>query len=42
MAGRYTDVKFDFYKRCAKEYTKKYFKICEKLFIWLKKEYLKY
>lgn len=41
MMGRYADEKFSFYKRCTKEYTGKYLKICEELFLWLKNQYPK-
>lgn len=41
IAGRYSDAKHDFYKKCTKDYTKKYLEITRKLFVWLKKEYQK-
>jgi len=41
IAGRYDDVKFAFYKKCTKEYTKKYFDISKELYLWLKKQYQK-
>ncbi|MFH1626887.1 MAG: HEPN domain-containing protein [bacterium] len=41
IAGRYDDVKYKFYKQCTKLYTEKYFKICEELYLWLKKQYPK-
>ncbi|MEK7202988.1 MAG: HEPN domain-containing protein [Patescibacteria group bacterium] len=41
IAGRYDDAKFAFYKKCTKKYTEKYFKICEELYLCLKKQYLK-
>ncbi len=41
MACRYPDEKFTFYKKCTKDYTEKYLKICEELFLWLKMQYPK-
>lgn len=41
IAGRYDDVKFAFYKKCTKEYTRKYYNISKGLYLWLKKQYLK-
>ena len=41
IAGRYSDAKHDFYKKCTKDYTKKYLDITRQLFLWLKKEYQK-
>ena len=41
IAGRYDDAKFAFYKKCTKKYTEKYLKICEELYLCLKKQYLK-
>lgn len=41
VAGRYDDAKLDFYKRCTKEYTKKYLKISKELYLWLKEKYQK-
>ncbi|MFH1838293.1 MAG: HEPN domain-containing protein [Candidatus Kuenenbacteria bacterium] len=41
IAGRYDDEKFAFYKKCTKKYTEKYLKICEELYLCLKKEYQK-
>ncbi|KPJ55767.1 hypothetical protein AMJ49_06400 [Parcubacteria bacterium DG_74_2] len=38
IAARYDAYKFDFYKRCTKNYTKKYFKISKELYLWLKKQ----
>lgn len=40
VAARYDEEKFAFYKRCTKEYTAKFLKISEDLFLCLKKEYL--
>ncbi len=41
IAGRYSDVKHDFYKKCTKNYTKQYLDVSKQLFLWLKKEYQK-
>ncbi|MFH1030647.1 MAG: HEPN domain-containing protein [bacterium] len=41
IAGRYDDKKFAFYKKCTKNYSKKYLEISKKIIIWLKKEYQK-
>ncbi|MEK7167055.1 MAG: HEPN domain-containing protein [Patescibacteria group bacterium] len=41
IATRYDDIKYKFYKQCTKEYAEKYFKICEELYLWLKKQYQK-
>jgi len=38
IAARYDAYKFDFYKRCSKSYTEKYFKISKNLYLWLKKQ----
>lgn len=38
MAGRYKSHKLEFYKKCTKPYTEKNFKLCTKIFLWLKKE----
>ncbi|MBU2579115.1 HEPN domain-containing protein [Patescibacteria group bacterium] len=38
IAGRYDNIKQEFYKKCAKKYTEKYFKICEELYLWLRKK----
>ena len=38
IAGRYDAYKFDFYKRCTKAYTEKYYKISKDLYIWLNKQ----
>ncbi len=38
IAARYNEIKFDFYKKCTKKYTEKYFLISEKLYLWLKKQ----
>ncbi len=39
IASRYDAYKFDFRKRCTKEYVEKYFKISKELFLWLKNHY---
>ena len=41
IAGRYPEIKHDFYKRCTKEYTAEYLQITKKLLVWLKKQHLK-
>ena len=41
ISGRYQDEKFNFYKKCTKQYTEKYFQIVKELNLWLKKQYLK-
>jgi HEPN domain-containing protein len=41
IAGRYDDVKFQFYKKCTKQYTEQYLKISHKLYLWLRKKYPK-
>ncbi len=41
ISTRYDDIKFEFYKKCTKEYTEKHFLISKKLFLWLKKQYPK-
>jgi len=38
IAARYNEIKFNFYKRCDKSYTEKYFLISKNLFLWLKKQ----
>lgn len=39
IAGRYEEIKYSFYKRCTPSFTKKYYLICQEIFLWLKKEY---
>lgn len=39
IAGRYDSAKFNFYKRCDKNYAEKYFTVSKKLYLWLKKQY---
>lgn len=41
LAGRYKIDKLEFYKKCTKPYTEKHFKLCHKIFLWLKKEFQK-
>lgn len=41
ISGRYQDEKFNFYKKCTKNYTEKYLQITKELNVWLKKQYLK-
>ena len=41
IASRYDSFKFSFYKKCTKNYTKKYLNISEDLILWLKKQYQK-
>ncbi len=38
IAARYDAYKFNFYKRCNRFYTEKYFKISKELYLWLKKQ----
>ncbi|MFH1192263.1 MAG: HEPN domain-containing protein [bacterium] len=37
IAGRYNEVKYNFYKKSTKAYTEKYFKITKETYLWLKK-----
>ena len=39
VAGRYSDAKYDFYKKCTRSYTQKHLEISKQMFLWLKKEY---
>lgn len=41
VAGRYSDIKYAFYKKCTKGYTQKYLRISQKIILWLKREYQK-
>lgn len=41
VAGRYSDVKLAFHKRCTKEYVAEYINTTKELFLWLKKEFQK-
>lgn len=41
MACRYEEDRFLFYKKCTKNFSEKWFNICKKIVIWLRKEYLK-
>lgn len=38
LAARYYEIKFNFYKKCTKPYTEKYFLISQKLYLWLRKK----
>ncbi|MDI6883175.1 MAG: HEPN domain-containing protein [Patescibacteria group bacterium] len=38
IMARYNAYKFDFYKRCTKNYTEKYYQISKNLYLWLKKQ----
>ena len=38
IAARYTSYKLNFYKKCTKSYTEKYFIISKNLYLWLKKQ----
>lgn len=37
IAGRYDNIKHEFYKLCTKEYADKYLAITQTLYLWLKK-----
>ncbi|MBI4652990.1 HEPN domain-containing protein [Candidatus Kuenenbacteria bacterium] len=39
IKGRYSDVKFIFYKLCTREFTKQHFEEAKKIILWLKKLY---
>lgn len=41
IAARYDDEKLAFYKKATKEFAEKYFNITEKIYLWLKDNYLK-
>ncbi len=41
IRARYDNYKSSFYKKCDKQYTKKYFDISKKLYLWLEKQYPK-
>lgn len=41
ISARYDNIKKSFYQKCTKEYTEEYFNISKKLYLWLKKQYLK-
>lgn len=40
IRARYDDIKYQFYKRATKDYTKQYMTIANKLRLWIKKNYL--
>lgn len=39
IKARYNSYKFNFFKQATKEYTQKWFKICQKIYQWLKKQF---
>jgi HEPN domain-containing protein len=41
ISGRYSEIKYSFYKKVDKTYSHNYLVITKKLFIWLKKEFQK-
>jgi HEPN domain-containing protein len=41
IAARYDDEKLAFYKKANRQYATEYFKISERIFLWLKNNYLK-
>ncbi len=41
IAARYDNEKLEFYKKATRQYSEHYFKITEKIYLWLKKNYLK-
>ncbi|MEW6086943.1 MAG: HEPN domain-containing protein [bacterium] len=41
IAARYDNIKLAFYKKCTKNFTEKYLLTTKKLYLWLKREYLK-
>ncbi|MCG2698487.1 HEPN domain-containing protein [Candidatus Parcubacteria bacterium] len=41
IAGRYSEIKYNFYKKCTKEYTEKNLKIIKELFLCIEKKYQK-
>lgn len=38
IAGRYDDYKLSFYKKAKPAFTKKYFRLCRNLLLWLEKQ----
>ncbi len=40
ISARYDDEKLAFYKKATKEFAEEYFKITEKIYLWLKDNYL--
>ncbi len=40
IAARYDDYKLKFYKKATKNYTEKYFKLADKLYLWLEKKFI--
>lgn len=41
IAGRYDNVKQEFYKKCTKEYTEKHLRISKTIHVWLEKQFPK-
>lgn len=41
IAGRYDNIKYEFYKLCTKDYADKYLSISRDLYLWLRKKSLK-
>ncbi len=41
LSCRYDNFKYAFYKKCTQGYTEEYFKIFERLYLWLKEQYQK-
>lgn len=39
IEARYDDYKRSFYKKATKAYTEKWIKVCEEIFIWIKKQF---
>jgi len=40
IRARYDDYKSEFYKKATKDYTAKYFKLADKLYLWLEKKFI--
>ncbi len=41
IAARYENEKFNFYKKCTADYTKKYLDLTKHYYLWLRKNYQK-
>jgi HEPN domain-containing protein len=41
IAGRYDNVKQEFYKKCTKEYTEKHLEMSKTIYVWLEKQFPK-
>ena len=41
MATRYDNIKFNFYKKATRDYTRQYYQVTQKFYLWLEKEFLK-